>query len=469
MFFRKHRRPARQFKSEIEYHLERAAQSYIAQGMDPQEARRRARLEFGGATQIEEDLRDIHRSRWLADLRQDLVYAARTLRRSPGFLASAVATLALGIGANTAIFSLIDAVMLQPLPVPQPSGLVQIARLSETGGSRAVSYPLFEYFRDRLSSISGAFAEMPIVNTITLGGVEENVYGDAVTSQYYSVLGLTPAAGRLLGPEDDTAPVAVISYAYWQRRFGLDPAAIGKTFVAGRTVLTIVGVEPPGFSSIAHGRTSDFTIPLFMTEQINGGSSEWRQHWDMNFLAMMARLKPGVTVDRASAEVNALYGPWRNATYAAIQSAFTRNLFMKEQAAALPAAAGLNGLRYEFFGPLAVLMCIVALVLLLACANLSGLLLARAASRQREISIRRALGAGNGRLHAPISRGKPVARGVRRRGWICLGAVVQPRADRHDGERRPARSFRLARLARPRIYWRHLPGRLRSGRSRPWP
>jgi len=397
MFFRE-KRLERQLQSEVQYHLDRTAQSYIAQGMDPAEAHRRARLEFGGATQIQEDLRDVHSPRWLADLRQDLIYAARTLRRSPGFLACAVLTLALGIGANTAIFSLIDAVMLQPLPVRDPSGLIQIARLSKTGDSRAVSYPLFEYFRDRLSSISGAFAEMSIVNTITLGGVEENVYGDAVTSQYYSVLGLTPAAGRLLGPGDETAPVAVISYAFWQRRFGLDPAAVGKTFVADRTVLTIVGVEPPGFSSIAHGRTSDFTVPLFMTEQINGGSSEWRQHWDMNFLAMMARLKPGVTVDRASAEVYALFVPWRNSTYAAIQSAFTRNLFLKEQAAALPAAAGLNGLRYEFFEPLAVLMCIVALVLLLACANLSGLLLARAASRQREISIRRALGAGNGRL-----------------------------------------------------------------------
>src|ERR1700689_3096568 len=143
MFNRK-RRLERQFESEVQYHLDRAAQSYIALGMDPREARRRARLEFGGAAQIQEDLRDVHHPRWLADLRQDLVYAARTLLRSPGFLACAVATLALGIGANTAIFSLIDAVMLRPLPVRDPSSLVQIARLSEIGAPRAVSYPLFE-------------------------------------------------------------------------------------------------------------------------------------------------------------------------------------------------------------------------------------------------------------------------------------------------------------------------------------
>ena len=138
------KRLERQLEAEVQYHLERAAQSYIAQGMDPLEAHRRARLEFGGAAQIHEDLRDVHHPRWLADLRQDSVYAARTLRRSPGFLMCAVATLALGIGANTAIFSLIDAVMLRPLPVSDPSGLIQIARFSETGGDRTVSYSLFE-------------------------------------------------------------------------------------------------------------------------------------------------------------------------------------------------------------------------------------------------------------------------------------------------------------------------------------
>src|ERR1700722_11159459 len=178
MFFRK-RRPEQPYDSEIQYHLDRAAQSYVAQGMDPLEASRRAHLEFGGATQIQEDLRDVHRLRWLADLRQDLVYAARTLRRSPGLLICAVLALALGVGATTAIVSLIDAVMLQSLPVRDPAGLIQIGRLSETGAPRSVSYPLFEYFRDHLSSISGAFVDMPIVNTITLEGVDEDIYGDA--------------------------------------------------------------------------------------------------------------------------------------------------------------------------------------------------------------------------------------------------------------------------------------------------
>jgi hypothetical protein len=264
--------------------------------MDPREARRRARVEFGGAAQIKEDLRDVHRPRWLADLRMDLVYAARTLRRSPGFLACAVLTLALGIGANTAIFSLIDALMLRPMPVREPSRLVQITRLAEGGELGSISYPLFEYFRDRLSSTSWAFVETRMRPAITLDGVEELASGGLVSGAYYPALGLVPAAGRLLGPADDAAPspVAVISYAYWKRRFALDPAALGKTFTIDQTALTIVGVEPQGFAGTWRERTLDFTVPLSMFERISGGSAQWRQVWNDNSLAMMARLKPGV-------------------------------------------------------------------------------------------------------------------------------------------------------------------------------
>ena len=319
---------------EIEYHLERLAQDYIAQGIEPGEARRRALVDFGGPAQIQEDLRDVHRARWLADLRMDLVYAARTLRRSPGFLASATLTLALGIGANTAIFSLIDAVMLRPLPVPNPSGLVQVARFTESGDGRDVSYPLFEYFRDRLTSISGSFAEQPTVNTITLDGVDELIYGDMVSGEYYSVLGLSPAAGRLLSPADDAAEsrVAVISYAYWKRRFGLSPAALGKSFRIGAAELTIVGVEPPGFEGTAKGRTRQFTAPLLVGERIYASTSAWRRQWDFNFLAMMGRLKPDAPMARANAEVVALFDTWRRDKAAAIAATFQRNRFLKERA-----------------------------------------------------------------------------------------------------------------------------------------
>ncbi len=390
----------RRLESEIEYHIDRLAEDYVAQGMEPQEALRRARLEFGGAAQIHEDLRDIHRRRWLADLRQDLVYAARTLRRSPGFLASAVITLALGIGANTAIFSLIDAVMLRPLPaVRAPERLVQLARLSVRGYPGELSYPLFEYFRDRLSTASATFAEMPIRHDITIDGVDEMVNGDEVSGAYYSVLGLAPAAGRLIGPEDDAAPtpVAVISYDYWRRRFGLDPAALGKSFTYATTTLTIVGVEPPGFEGTERGRTREFTVPISMGDRLAGGNGKWRQDWSSNIFVAMARIRDGVPLTRVDAEVKTLFDAWRNGKAAQLPP-FYRSQMMKERAAALPGLAGTNGLRFQFVKPLAILMGIVALVLLLACANLSGLLLARGAARQREISIRRSLGAGQGRL-----------------------------------------------------------------------
>ena len=395
------KRAKRPLRSEIDYHIDRVTHDHIARGVDPQEARRLALLEFGGASQIEEDLRDVHRPRWLADLRQDLTYAARTLRRSPGYLACAVLTLGLGIGANTAIFSLIDAVMLRPMPaVHEPDRMVQLSRVAGNCASCGVSYALFEFFRDHLGSLSGSLLEMPIVHSITVDGSEEELNGDEVSGQYYAVLGLAPAAGRLLGPADDASPtpVAVISYDYWQRRFARDPAAIGKTLLYVNTPLTIVGVEPEGFNGTEPWRTRAFIVPLSMTDVLGGGDGRWKTEWSLNNFGMMARLKPGVSIERANAEMAAVFAAWQNSKVSELPNQFSRGRFLKERAAVLPAASGMNGLSQQFRKPLAILMGIVGLVLMLACANLSGLQLARAASRQREISVRRALGAGSGRL-----------------------------------------------------------------------
>ncbi|MEI9976320.1 MAG: ABC transporter permease [Ignavibacteriota bacterium] len=321
-------------------------------------------------------------------------------------------TLGLGIGANTAIFSLIDSLMLRPMPaVRQPRQLVQFVRQTETCQDCRVSYQLFEFMRSRLSSFSAMFAEIDVRHEITLDGTDEMVSGDEVSGDYYTVLGLTPAAGRLLGPEDDAAPtpVAVISYDYWRRRFGMNPAAIGRTFTYATATLTIVGVEPEGFDGVEPWRAHQFTVPLSMSEPMGGADNSWRRERSAYFLEVMARLKPGVSRERASAEVDAVFGAWRTDTAATIGAPFDRARFLKTRAALPAGLAGLNGLRVDFVKPLAILMGIVALVLLLACANLSGLLLARAASRQREISIRRALGAGNGRLARQFSGGKPAA------------------------------------------------------------
>jgi predicted permease len=394
MWFR--RKPAEaSLDQELRYHLERLVRDSIAAGIAPEEARRRARLEFGGVEQIKEECRDV-RGRWLEDFRTDVRYAARTLRRSPGFLAASVLSLALGIGANTAIFSLINAVMLRTLPVTEPGRLVQITRLTPKGKPGVISYVLFQYFRDNLKSVSDSAAELSSKPAILMDGAEEIVDAELVSGTHYSVAGIGPAAGRLLEPADDTlAPIsraAVIGYRYWQRRFGLDPAAIGKTFTLQDKVFTIVGVTPRGYQGTRPGRDPDITVPLAMML-----SDNVRREAGFNSLSMLGRLRAGATIEQANAELQVLWPSFLK-RMAAEASEKGRAQILSQRAAVLSADGGFSPLRNDYAEALLVLMGIVALVLLLACANLSGLLLARAAARQREISIRLAIGAGNGRL-----------------------------------------------------------------------
>ena len=384
-----------QLNAELRYHFEKLVGDFVAAGIPPEEARRRARLEFGGVEQIKEQCRDV-RGRWLEDLAKDLRYTARMLRRSPGFLAVSVLSLALGIGANTAIFSLINAVMLRSLPVQEPKRLVQITRLTPDGKPGVISYPLFQYFRDNLKSISTSAVELSSTPAILLDGAEEVVDAEMVSGAHYSLLGLEPAAGRLLDATDDViapaSPAAVIGYRYWQRRFGLNPAAIGKTFTLQNNVFTIVGVTPPRYQGTRPGRDPDITLPLYMMLSENS-----RREAGLNMLSMMGRLAPGVTLPQANAELQVL---WQSDVQRVAAEAPEKDRpgILRRRAAVLGAAIGFSPLRYKYSEALLVLMGMVGMVLLLACANLSCLLLARAASRQREISIRLAMGAGSGRL-----------------------------------------------------------------------
>ena len=397
-FSRFRRRRATRLHDEIQFHRDLLIEDYIAAGLTRGEAERRAFLEFGGVPQIEEAVRDV-RGRWLEDLAKDLRYAFRTLRRNSGFSVVAVLLLALAIGANGAIFSLINAVLLRTLPVKEPARLVQIARISD-GQPVGVSLPLFEYFRDRVQSLSGASAHWSTDLAIAIDGEEEFVTADLVTGAYYLTLGLDPIAGRLLTPADDdlasATSAAVIGERYWERRFGRSPAAIGKVVTIRDRAFTIVGVTPASFQSARPGRVADVTIAQvrLIGELV---SEKTRRDPTMYWLSLIARLKPGVTVDQANAEVQVLWRAFLQSV-AAEAPEKERAEILSARAGVLPAADGANPLRYDHRRSLLILMGIVTLVLLLACVNLSGLLLARAAARQREVSIRLAIGAGRGRL-----------------------------------------------------------------------
>jgi len=378
---------------ELRFHRDRLIEDYVAAGMARADAQRRAFIEFGNAAAIGEDVRDT-RGRWLDDFAKDLIYAVRTLRRSPTFAIVAVLSLALGIGANAAIFSLVNAVMLGSLPVKDPDRLVQITRTRSDGRPAQVSYPLFERFRN-ITSISDVFVQMSRTQTIDIG--DEEVRADIVSGTYFTVLGLEADAGRLLVPSDDVlspaVPAAVISDGYWQRRFGRSSSAIGATLTIRNRVFTIVGVTPPRFRGAIAGSPPDLFLPLLPMM-----SDLQRTEAGFNFLTLLARLKPGATVEQALAEANVLYRPILDAQMAEATSHAERAGLQQQRLIALHAPDGFNPIRDTIREPLVILMGIVALILLLASVNVTGLLLARAASRQREISIRLAIGAGRGRL-----------------------------------------------------------------------
>ena len=389
------RREDPRVRDELRYHRDRLVDDYVAAGMDREAARRRAFLEFGNVPALEESVRDA-RGRWLADLAGDLRYAVRTLRRSPLFAAVAILSLALGIGANAAIFSVINAVMLRALPVLDPDRLVLIARISDEERPLLVPFRFFEMLRDSLASVSAITAVGELRTTVVVDGEDELLETDLVSGSYFELLGIQPAAGRLLSPADDVmAPdtfAAVISDRFWQRRFGRSPGAIGKAVKVRDRVFTIVGVVPPEFHSLRPDRTPELMLPLQLMLL-----DEQRQSLDYNTVAVMARLRPEATVAQTHAEVQTLYGSFL-AQQASLEREKDRATILRQRAGAMAAPDGFNPFRYDYQRSLLILMGSVALVLLLACVNLSGLLLARAAARQREIAIRLAIGAGRGRL-----------------------------------------------------------------------
>src|SRR5262245_7848467 len=300
----------RELDEELRQHIERQTDQNIRLGMNADEARRAAIKSFGGVEQAKERSRDARGVRRLEELWQDLRYGARMLVKNPGFTFVAALTLALGISANTAIFSVMNALLLRPLPVKDPEELVLLANVSGAGLGGAFSYPLYEQLRDGSHSLSGLSAFGSVSKRrLSAGGTEpEFIRAQEVTGNFFSVLGVPALLGRTFTPMDDQAehpqPVAVISHNFWQRRFGADPAVVGKTITFEDVLLTIIGVTPPGFFGVQPGEHPDLWWPMQMIQQVVPNQSRQRlKSQGTWWLQLMGRLAVDVNRTQAEAEL----------------------------------------------------------------------------------------------------------------------------------------------------------------------
>jgi predicted permease len=389
---------------EIRAHIDMQVTENLEDGMQPEQARQAAHRSFGNVALAQEDSRGMWFYRWFDDFGKDLRFAVRMLLKNRGFSAVAVISLALGFGLNTTIFTVVNAVLLHPLPVRDVSRLVELdtidtkTKVTQWNFAKlGMSFPNFEDYRRQNKVLTGVVAWLTIPITWSGGAEPRQLQGSLVSANYFDVLGLTPAAGRFFLPDEDTKPnsntVAVISYGLWVNKFGSDPGVVGRTMILNATPYTIVGIAPRGFKgAVSIGSTEHVWIPTSMEEQVLAGFFVENFH-DRRLLSMtvFGRLKPGIDIKQAEASLRTIAS--------SLQSEYPKDNAGRSVVLTPLADTAVGVNQHDQFALAGATMLVaVGLVLLIACANLANLLLAQAARREREMTVRAALGAGRGRL-----------------------------------------------------------------------